>query len=404
MTFSGASPRSGSGAARVAWASIAVNVFLTLLNLAIAATSGSLAVAAEMVHNLVDLVASVAVLAGVKISERESRDFPYGLYKVENLVAVGVAILIFFTGYEIAQEALFAEEQAATVNGWMLVGVALSAVIPLAFSLYEMRVGRELNSPSLMADAAEYRAHVFSSGVVFLALVGQLVGLPLDRYAALVIVVLIAKTGWELLADGMRVLLDASLDAETLAEVREIVDAEPTVTEVRSLAGRNAGRYRFLEIDVALRVDDLEKAHMASQRLEKAIREQVPHVERVLIHYEPQVRTHVRYAVPLADAGGMVSEHFGEAPYFGLVTVRLADGAIERQEVLVNPHQAVEKAKGIRVAEWLVGLKTDVVLLREDLRGKGPTYVFADAGVDAKSIQAGTLAQVVAEQNLEGKF
>jgi cation diffusion facilitator family transporter len=375
-----------------------------LLNLAIAATSGSLAVAAEMVHNLVDLVASVAVLAGVKISERESRDFPYGLYKVENLVAVGVAILIFFTGYEIAQEALFAEEQAATVNGWMLVGVALSAVIPLAFSLYEMRVGRELNSPSLMADAAEYRAHVFSSGVVFLALVGQLVGLPLDRYAALVIVVLIAKTGWELLADGMRVLLDASLDAETLAEVREIVDAEPTVTEVRSLAGRNAGRYRFLEIDVALRVDDLEKAHMASQRLEKAIREQVPHVERVLIHYEPQVRTHVRYAVPLADAGGMVSEHFGEAPYFGLVTVRLADGAIERQEVLVNPHQAVEKAKGIRVAEWLVGLKTDVVLLREDLRGKGPTYVFADAGVDAKSIQAGTLAQVVAEQNLEGKF
>jgi cation diffusion facilitator family transporter len=320
------------------------------------------------------------------------------------LVAVGVAILIFFTGYEIAQEALFAEEQAATVNGWMLVGVALSAVIPLAFSLYEMRVGRELNSPSLMADAAEYRAHVFSSGVVFLALVGQLVGLPLDRYAALVIVVLIAKTGWELLADGMRVLLDASLDAETLAEVREIVDAEPTVTEVRSLAGRNAGRYRFLEIDVALRVDDLEKAHTASQRLEKAIREQVPHVERVLIHYEPQVRTHVRYAVPLADAGGMVSEHFGEAPYFGLVTVRLADGAIERQEVLVNPHQAVEKAKGIRVAEWLVGLKTDVVLLREDLRGKGPTYVFADAGVDAKSIQAGTLAQVVAEQNLEGKF
>jgi cation diffusion facilitator family transporter len=221
-------------AAQVAWASIAVNVFLSLLNLAIAVASGSLAVAAEMVHNLVDLVASVAVLAGVKISERESRHFPYGLYKVENVVAVGVAFLIFFTGYEIAQEALRGEGAPATVNGWMLAGVALSAVIPLAFSRYEMSVGRQINSPSLMADAQEYRAHVFSSGVVFLALVGQMVGFRIDRYAALVIVVLIAKTGWELLVDGMRVLLDASLDSETLAQVQTIIQADPAVTEIRS--------------------------------------------------------------------------------------------------------------------------------------------------------------------------
>ena len=94
-------------ASRVAWASIAVNIFLSLLNLAIAVASGSLAVAAEMVHNLVDLVASVAVLAGVKISERESRAFPYGLYKVENVVAVGISILIFFTGRAVISGAPF---------------------------------------------------------------------------------------------------------------------------------------------------------------------------------------------------------------------------------------------------------------------------------------------------------
>jgi cation diffusion facilitator family transporter len=381
-------------AARVAWASIAVNVLLSLLNLVIAAASGSLAVAAEMVHNLVDLVASIAVLAGVKISERESRAFPYGLYKVENVVAVGVAILIFFTGYEIAREALTGESGAATVNGWMLAGVALSALIPLVFSRYEMRVGREINSPSLMADAQEYRAHVFSSGVVFLALVGQMVGFPLDRYAALAIVVLIARTGWELLVSGMRVLLDASLDADTLDQVRAIVEADPAVTEIRSLAGRNAGRYRFLEVDVALRVDDLEKAHAVSGRIEQEIRAQVPHVERVRIHYEPRVREHVRYAVPLADPGGRLSPHFGEAPYFALVTVRTADDQIERQEVLANPHVDVEKAKGIRVGEWLVGLKADVVVLREDVQGRGPAYVFADAGVETRPTEADTLAGV----------
>jgi predicted Fe-Mo cluster-binding NifX family protein len=267
-----------------------------------------------------------------------------------------------------------------------------------------MRVGRALNSPSLMADAAEYRVHVFSSGVVLVALIGQMVGYPLDRYAALLIVVLIAKTGWELLSDGMRVLLDASLDAETLGQVQAIVEADPAVVEVRSLVGRNAGRYRFLEADVALRVDDLEKAHAVGRRIERAIREQVPHVERVLVHYEPRLRTHLRYAVPLADAGGAVSAHFGEAPFFGLVTVRLPQGrdaagpAVERQEIVANPHMDVEKAKGIRVGEWLVGLKADVVLLQEDVHGKGPAYVFADAGVETSLMTAASLAEALEEQ------
>ena len=385
-------------ASRVAGASIGVNVALSLLNLAIALASGSLAVTAELVHNLVDLAGSAAVLAGVKISERKSRSFPYGLYKVENVVAVVVAILIFFTGYEIARDAILAHAALATVNGLILGGVALSAILPLAFSLYEMRIGKRLNSPSLIAAAQEYRTHVLTSGMVFLALVGQLAGVRLDRYAALLIVVFIAKTGWELLSGGMRVLLDASLDADTLNQVRAIVEADPAVSEVRSLVGRNAGRYRFLEAEVSLRVGDLKKAHAVSERLEKAIREQVPHVERVLLHYEPQVRSHLRYAVPLADTSGTLSPHFGEAPYFGLVTVRLADGRIERQEVLANPYAAIEKAKGIRVGEWLVGLKADVVLLQEDVHGKGPAYVFADAGVETRMTTATTLTRAVAEQ------
>jgi divalent metal cation (Fe/Co/Zn/Cd) transporter len=100
-------------AARVAWASIAVNILLSLLNLAIAFASGSLAVAAEMIHNVVDLVASITVLAGIKISARKSRAFPYGLYKVENMVAVAVAMLIFFRTQRLKRPRVY-----ASVNGW----------------------------------------------------------------------------------------------------------------------------------------------------------------------------------------------------------------------------------------------------------------------------------------------
>jgi predicted Fe-Mo cluster-binding NifX family protein len=265
------------------------------------------------------------------------------------------------------------------------------------FSHFELRAGRAANSPALIADAKEYRAHVFTTGTVFAALLAQWFDFPLDRVAALIIVVAIAKTGWDLLADGMRVLLDASLDAETLLQIREIIAAEPAVAELKWVTGRNAGRFRFLEAELALHVRNLEKAEAVTQRIEMQIRQAVPHIERVLIHAEPMERTHLRYAVPLADAEGAISDHFGEAPYFGLVRVRLADGTIEERRVIANPHKDVEKAKGIQVAEWLAAQKADVVLLRRSLQGRGPVYVFADAGVEMEETEATTLSEALKE-------
>lgn len=383
------------------WASIGVNLLLTLINLSIATASGSLAVAAEMVHNLVDLAASVAVLAGLKISQRQSKAFPYGLYKVENVVAVGVALLIFVSGYEIAKEALLSTSREATVEGWMLVGVALSAVFPFVFSRYELRAGRRANSPALIADAQEYRAHIFSSGVVLAALVGQLIGWPLDRVAALVIVVLIAKMGWELLADGMRVLLDASLDPETLAQIRGIIVRQPAVVEVHSLTGRNAGRYRFVEAEVGLRVRDLEKAYQVSEVISNAVREQVPHVERALIHVEPVDKSVQRLAAPLSGSRDTLSQHFGTAPFYSLSDVRVKDGALVEQRMIVNPYANDPRGRGLKVAEWLLEQNVDVLLTRDDIRGKGPGYALGDAGVRIVIVDTDGLDETLARYRVQ---
>ena len=177
-------------------------------------------------------------------------------------------------------------------------------------------------------------------------------------------------------------LLDASLDAEILAQVRQIIKNDPAIVQINNLTGRNSGRYRFLEAEVTLRTDDLKKAHDVSQRIENAIRAEVPHIERVLIHYEPTVPFCSYYAFPLATPDGTLSEHFGEAPYFALVTLKLFDGELEKQEIIQNPYREIPKGKGIRVAEWLVSQKVDKIVLKELLQGKGPEYVFADAGVE----------------------
>ena len=388
---------------RVALYAFLINLGLVGIKVVLAYFSASLAVAASAVDSATDSAASVAVIGGLRLSTRKSSAFPYGLYKIENVISVIIAIFIFVAGFEIAKRALSSPEQSPVITPWILGWLVAGVLINLFFGRYATAVGRRTESPALIAEGRHRQVDVISSTVVVLAVALNyfgveidFFGITIDHIGAGLVVVFIAYAGWELLSDGMRVLLDASIEPTALAQVRQIIESEPMVREVRWLTGRNAGRFRFIDTFIVMRTGDLKKAHAISEHIEGEIRKQVPHIERVVIHYEPQVLQDLLIAVPLADMTGKISPHFGEAPYFALARLRLADGEIERQEVIANPHTAVTKAKGIRVAEWLVNQKVDVLVVREDLHKKGPAYVFADAGVEVRVSGDEHLDQVIA--------
>ena len=373
---------------RWGWYSVLVNVLLASLHGLIAWVSGSLAMFAELVHNLIDLLGAVAVLLGIRLATRKSGAFPYGLYKVESLVAVGLAGLVLLTAYEIARDAVFAPAAQLHAQPWMFVLLILTTAIPLVFGHFEFRAGLAGQSAALVADAREYRVHAFTTGLAIIGLASQWLEFSMDRLAAGLIVLVVLKTAWDLLADAMRVLLDASLDPVTLTTIREVIDDDPMVTQLHWLTGRNAGRYRFVETGLSLRASSREQVEHALQRIEKAVRQAVPHIERVVIQLESATSADIRYALPLAESKGPISEHFGEAPYFVILTLRREDRSLVERQLLTNPYQSLERGKGIRVAEWLVGRKVDVVLSRERLHGRGPAYVFRDAGVELRIIEA----------------
>ncbi len=251
-------------------------------------------------------------------------------------------------------------------------------------------------TPTLAYEAASTSIVVLAAVVFnYFGVRSVAFGVTVDQIGAAVVLVFIARSGWELLSDGMRVLLDASVDPQTLEQARMIMEAEPAVTEVKMLAGRNAGRFRFLQAAVEMRTRDLQKAHRIADNVESKIRREIPHVQRVIIHYEPKSPEHVRLAVPLASHDGDLSPHFGGAPFFALILVRLSDNSIERKEIIENPFREQEKAKGISAAEWLVRRKVDEVLVKEDLRHKGPGYVFSDAGVKTGVTPADRLNEAI---------
>jgi cation diffusion facilitator family transporter len=86
---------------RLALASVAINVLVAGLKFFLGVFSGSLALLADAVHSSADVVSSASIWAGIRISRRKTKMYPFGLYKVENLVALLTAAIIFLAGYEI---------------------------------------------------------------------------------------------------------------------------------------------------------------------------------------------------------------------------------------------------------------------------------------------------------------
>ena len=168
--------------------SLLINTGLVILKLGLAALSGSLALAASATDSAVDIIASIVVLVGLVISKRKTKTFPFGLYKVENLVSIVIAVLILVAGYEIAKEAIAGSSGPVSTEWWILAGVAVTVLVPLLWSRYELRVGRAANSPSLMAEARHYQTDVLSSLIVFASVGASALGLALDRVGALLIV------------------------------------------------------------------------------------------------------------------------------------------------------------------------------------------------------------------------
>lgn len=366
--------------ARVALGGVVVNIALAVLTVTMAALSSSFTLTAMAVDCGVDVVAALVLWLGVRLADRSTPRFPFGLYKIENLIQVGIAVLIFIASYEIALRAFGTRREATEIDAWVIGGVAATIIATWTYGWFAASRGRRYSSPALVADGKHRQTDVLSSLVALAAVVSTFVGFDVDRIAAVAILVFAAYAGWGLLVDGMKVLLDASVDAATLTHIEELLRAEPLVQHIDGLAVRSAGRYLFLEATLHVRTDDLARAHAASEHLEKEIRAALPSIERVNFHLEPRRRDTLRIAAPLASPDGKISGEFGEAPYFGLAEVRTGDGRAVRRDVLANPHLGAETQKGILVAEWLVAQGVDVLATQHDVK-KGPSYVLREAGV-----------------------
>ena len=100
------------------------------------------------------------------------------------------------------------------------------------------------------------------------------------KILCLLLFVFIAKTGFEIMKDGVKVLLDAFVDYETLSKTEKIILNTPQVVEIKSLTGRNSGRFKFIEANIIIKTHNLDKAHIIADKIEENIRKEVRNIDR----------------------------------------------------------------------------------------------------------------------------
>ncbi len=292
------------------WAigSLILNLSLSILKLVAGLFTGSLALIAEAIHSFSDLVASVISLISVKLAAKKTKEFPYGLYKLENIASVVISIFLFFAAYEIIREAFFSHEEAEIKHVGVAIFVMVIAMIStFIYSRLEIKAAKELNSPALMADAQHIWADFLASTIVIIGLIGVYFGYNLDKYAAAIVSLFIIHSGWEIFSSGIKVLLDISLEKDELEKIKKIIYNHPAVVEIKHIRGRAAGSFKFLDIELLLHNYSLRETHKIVDEIEKKIRTEVPNIDSVFIHYEPARQEGLRIAF-LVDENNKIKD------------------------------------------------------------------------------------------------
>ena len=254
-----------------------VSIILVTIKLIIGLISGSVAVLASAIDSLLDTLISMFNFFAIKKSEEKpTEDFQYGKGKVQAIAAVIEGTIITISGLYIiyvAIDKLMYHKTTEYLFPSILVMV-VSLLITYFLVKYLMKVANDTGSMVIKADALHYKTDLWSNLAVLAALIlVHFSGIDeIDAIFGLAIGVYIIYSAYEIIVDGVNVLLDKSLDGNLVAKIGEIISNHNEVTSYHWLKTRTDGTTNFVEFHMVLRPKMLLiEAHRIADEIEDKI-------------------------------------------------------------------------------------------------------------------------------------
>ena len=388
---------------KVAKVVVLLSLFIALIKVGAGLLSKSNAMMAGALDSLVDVVVFISVLWGLRLSKRPpTSKFPYGYYKIENLAAFIVSVLIVVVAVEIGLEGWKTFNDPQEIEH---VSIAIGACILSIFISYLMytittAVGEEIQSQALTAEGVHSLTDVFSTFVILVGISLSSLGLQkAEPIAAMFLAVFVLRLGLKSVKDSVEVLMDVSPSQELVEKIEKSIREEEGVLNVHDLKLRRSGPFIFLEAKIdTVPQTTVFKAHEITEHIETKLKTDFPEIDTVMIHMKPAERKELLIALPVEEEKGLnsiVSGHFGHVPLFALIT--LENDEVKNLRFIENPYAKAEKKRGIRAAQLLIENKVNIAIVGEI--GESPINILENNFIQVEHIppekKGSTLSEII---------
>lgn len=270
--------------------SIIAYIGLTAIKMMIGYMSNSEALKADGLNNATDIIASIAVLIGLRLAQRPAdQDHTYGHWKAETVASLVASFIMMVVGLQVLYGAVTSvfegkSESPDIIAAWT--GIFCAAVMYLVYR-YNKRLALKIKSQAVMAAAKDNISDAWVSIGIVVGIIGSQFGLPwLDPLTAVAVGILICKTAWDIFREATHHLTDG-FDEELIKEYRSTIANVDGVEAVKDLRARNYGNNAVVDVVILVRSDlDLQKAHDISTNVEDELLKE-HEVYTVHVHVEP---------------------------------------------------------------------------------------------------------------------
>jgi cation diffusion facilitator family transporter len=264
---------------------------VAVIQFAIAGIGGSAGLFADALHNLGDVLTTVALWFAFVISNRAANQrYTYGYYRTEDLAGIFIVLVIIGSAVAGAVESIL-KLTSGNVPTQIYLSMAAALVGVVGNELlaqYKISVGKRINSVPLIADGQHSRIDGLTSLAAFLGLVGVKLGFPLaDPIAGLLITVVIVTVVFSTSRSVLQRLLDA-VDPHIVPSITETASSVPGVEAVTDVRARWVGHTLHIAMNIEVAAElTLAKAHAIAEEVRHRLFHNINGVSEVIIHTDP---------------------------------------------------------------------------------------------------------------------
>ncbi|MCI5943451.1 MAG: cation diffusion facilitator family transporter [Eubacterium sp.] len=274
--------------------SIVINVVLSALKVIAGVFAHSSAMISDAVHSLSDVFSTFVVMIGIHISSKDSdKDHQYGHERYESVASIILATMLGLTGagigYAGIKAILYGADELKAPGMLALLAAVISIIVKELMFWYTKAGAEKINSGALMADAWHHRSDALSSVGSLIGIGAARLGYPIfDPIASIVICLFIFKAAFDIYKDAVNKMVDASVDEETLEQIREVIAKQEGVLGIDEIRTRLFGSRYYVDVEISADGNQtLWQAHAIAEKVHDIIEEQFRDAKHVMVHVNP---------------------------------------------------------------------------------------------------------------------